>query len=30
MTDAIVTLEVIAVFENAQEVGLTARIGRAA
>ena len=29
MTDAIVTLEVIAVFENAQEVGLTARIGRA-
>ena len=29
MNDPIVTLEVIAVFENAQQVGLTARIGRA-
>jgi hypothetical protein len=29
MNDAIVTLEVIAVFEAAQQVGLTARIGRA-
>ena len=29
MNDVIVTLEVIAVFENAQEVRLTARIGRA-
>jgi hypothetical protein len=29
MNDFIVTLEVIAVFKNAQEVGLTARIGRA-
>jgi hypothetical protein len=30
MTDPIVTLEVIAVFENTQQVGLTARIGKAA
>jgi hypothetical protein len=29
MNDPIVTLEVIAVFEAAQQVGLTARIGRA-
>ena len=29
MNDVIVTLEVIAVFQNGQEVGLTARIGRA-
>ena len=29
MSDFIVTLEVIARFENGQEVGLTARIGRA-
>ena len=29
MNDFIVTLEVIAVFGNGQEVGLTARIGRA-
>src|SRR2546428_6671590 len=29
MNDPIVTLEVIAVFENAQQVGLTARIVRA-
>lgn len=29
MTDPIVTLEVTAIFENAQQVGLTARIGRA-
>ena len=29
MTDPIVTLEVIAVFENGQQVGITARIGRA-
>jgi len=29
MNDAIVTLEVIAVFENNREVGITARIGRA-
>jgi hypothetical protein len=29
MRDFIVTLEVIAVFRNGQEVGLTARIGRA-
>jgi hypothetical protein len=29
MNHPIVSLEVIAVFENAQEVGLTARIGRA-
>ena len=29
MTEPIVTLEVIAIFDNAQQVGLTARIGRA-
>ena len=29
MNDAIVTLEVIAAFQNGQEVALTARIGRA-
>ena len=29
MTEPIVTLEVTAVFENARQVGLTARIGRA-
>jgi hypothetical protein len=29
VNDVIVTLEVIAVFQNGQEVGLTARIGRA-
>jgi hypothetical protein len=29
MSDAIVTLEVIAVFQNGQEVALSARIGRA-
>ena len=29
MNEPIVTLEVTAVFENAREVGLTARIGRA-
>ena len=29
MNDVIVTLEVIAVFQNAQEVRLTARVGRA-
>lgn len=29
MTDFIVTLQVVAVFENAREVPLTARIGRA-
>ena len=29
MTEPIVTLEVIAVFDNTQQVGLTARIGRA-
>lgn len=29
MNDVIVTLEVIAVFQNGREVGLTARIGRA-
>jgi hypothetical protein len=29
MTEPIVTLEVIAVFENAREVDITARIGRA-
>ena len=29
MNDAIVTLDVIAVFQNGQEVALTARIGRA-
>jgi hypothetical protein len=29
MTEPIVTLEVTAIFENAQRVGLTARIGRA-
>jgi hypothetical protein len=30
MTDAIVTLEVVAVFEQSKEVEITARIGRAA
>jgi len=29
MKDAIVSLEVVAVFENARQVGITARIGRA-